>query len=144
MKVLKGILTNHTVDNTLMKEVRFFVTTETEPKAGDIFSVWAHSKLSYLKVTDVYEKYEYLKAENNGVDFEHLPLALNRIDFDAYKATKEKRAKKDRLVACLNERIAEGAKDAEVTELIKKATGDAKAEIKALKDQIEALNAEGI
>lgn len=144
MKVVKGILTDHTVSNSLPKEVRFFVTTETEPKAGDLFSVWAHSKLSYLKVTDVYEKFEYLKSENNGVDFEHLPLTLNRIDLDAYKATKEKRAKKDRLLACLKERMEEGVRDANIDEMIAKAKGDAKEEIKALKAQIKALDEEGI
>ena len=144
MKVLKGILTDHTVSNSLPKETRFYVTTETEPKAGDIFSVWAHSKLAYFKVTDVYEKFEYLKAENGGVDFEHLPLTLNRIDLDAYKATKEKRAKKDRLLACLKERIDEGTRDANIDELISKAKGVAKEEIKTLKAQIKALDEEGI
>ncbi|MBQ2174483.1 MAG: hypothetical protein II453_05310 [Alphaproteobacteria bacterium] len=144
MKVLKGVLTNHTVSNTLPKEVRFYATTVEDVKAGDIFAVWAHSELTYVKVTDVFEKYNYLKAENGGVDFEHLPLALNRIDFDAYKDIKEKRAKKDRLVACLNERIAEGTKNAEVEKLIKEVSGSAKDEIKALRDEIKALTAEGI
>ena len=144
MKALKGVLTDHTVSNSLPKETRFYMTTVDDVKAGDIFSVWAHSKLAYFKVTDIYEKFEYLKAENGGVDFEHLPLTLNRVDLDAYKATKEKRAKKDRLVACLKERIAESDRNNAIDELISKATGTAKAEIKALKDQIRALDAEGI
>ena len=144
MKVLKGVLTDHTVKSDLPKEVRFYVTTETEPKVGDIFSVWAHSRLAYFKVTDVFEKFEYLKAENGGVDFEHLPLTLTRIDVEAYKATKEKRAKKDRLMACLKERIAESERDNAINKLVSEATGSSKAEIKALKDQIKALDEEGI
>ena len=144
MKVLKGVLTDHTVSNGLPKETRFYVTTVEDVKAGDIFSVWAHSKLAYFKVTDIYEKFEYLKAENGGVDFEHLPLTLNRVDLDSYKATKEKRAKKDRLIACLKERIAESERDNSINKLIAEATGSSKTEIKALKDQIKALDAEGI
>ena len=144
MKVLKGVLTNHTVNSDLPKEVRFYVTTVEDVKEGDIFSVWAHSRLAYFKVTNVYEKFEYLKAENGGVDFEHLPLTLTRINVDEYKATKEKRAKKDRLLACLKERIAESERNNAIDELIAGAKGTAKTEIKALKDQIKALDEEGI
>lgn len=144
MKVIKGTLTNHTVKSSMDSETRFYVTTEIEPKAGDVFAVWAHSKLAYLKVTDVYEKFEYLASENGGVDFEHLPLALNRIDFDAYKDTKEKRAKKDRLLACLAERMAESERDNKVNEMIASAKGVVKAEIKAIQDQLKALEADGI
>ena len=139
MKVLKGTLVNHTVKNDLDGEVRFYTTNDESIVKGDVVAVWAHGRLGFLKVSKVLETFEYLSAENNDVELEDVSLALNKIDTTAYTINKAFLAKKKRIEACINERIAEGAVSRVADEAIKNVSADKKAEIKALQEQLKAL-----
>lgn len=139
MKVIKGILVNHTTKEDLDGEVRFYQTTDDSIVKGDVVVVWAHGRLSFLKVKNVLDTFEYLAAENAGIELENVSLAMTKVDTNAYKVNKAFLAKKHRLEACINERIAEGAYDNMVAEGIKKVSADKKAEIKALKDKLDTL-----
>lgn len=139
MKVLKGTLVNHTVKNDLDGEVRFYTTNDESIVKGDVVAVWAHGRLGFLKVSKVLETFEYLSAENNDVELEDVSLALNKIDTTAYNINKAFLAKKKRIEACINERIAEGAVSRVADEAIKNVSADKKAEIKALQEQLKAL-----
>lgn len=142
MKVIKGILVNHTTKEDLDGEVRFYQTTDDSIVKGDVVVVWAHGRLSFLKVKNVLDTFEYLAAENDGIELENVSLAMTKVDTTAYKVNKAFLAKKHRLEACINERIAEGAYDNMVAEGIKKVSADKKAEIKALKDKLDTLIAD--
>ena len=147
MKVMKGILVNHTVKTPDCAEQRFYTTTVEDVKKDDVFAVWAHGKLAYFKVKAVMETYEYLPSENAGVKLEDVSVALNRIDFKAYTVSKKVLEKTKRIRACIAERLAEAKESQQIAELIKTAdTTERKAEIKALQDQLKALaeNAESV
>lgn len=139
MKVLKGTLVNHTVKNDLDNEVRFYKTTNDDVKSGDIFVVWAHGRLGFLKVAKVFDTFEYLASENGDTELEDVSLAMNKVNTEEYQINKAFLAKKKRLEACINERIAESSYDNIVAEGIKKVSAEKKAEIKALKDKLDAL-----
>ena len=139
MKVIKGILVNHTVKEDLDSEVRFYQTTDDSIVKGDVVVVWAHGRLGFLKVKSVLDTFEYLASENDGTELENVSLAMGKVDTTEYKVNKAFLAKKHRLEACINERIAEGAYDTMIAEGIKKVSADKKAEIKALKDKLDAL-----
>ena len=142
MKVLKGLIVNHTVKEDLTDEVRFYKTTDDSIVKGDIVSVWAHGRLSFLKVKKVLDTFEYLSAENGGVSLEDVSLALNKVDTESYKINKAYMAKKKRIEACIKERIAESSFKRMADESIKGVSADKKAEIKALQAQLEALDAD--
>lgn len=142
MKVIKGILVNHTVKEDLTDEVRFYQTADDSIVKGDVVVVWAHGRLAFLKVKSVLDTFEYLSAENDGIELENVSLAMTKIDTTAYKVNKAFLAKKHRLEACINERIAEGAYDTMVAEGIKKVSAEKKAEIKALKEKLDAMIAD--
>lgn len=142
MKVLKGTLVNHTVKDDLDGEIRFYKTTNDSIVKGDVMVVWAHGRLGFLKVKQVLETFEYLSAENCGTELEDVSLALNKVETTEYKVNKAFLAKKKRIEACIQERIAEGTFNKVVDEGIKNVSADKKAEIKALQDQLKALIAE--
>lgn len=142
MKVLKGTLVNHTVKNDLDGEVRFYKTTDDSIVKGDIVAVWAHGRLGFLKVSKTLETFEYLSAENNDIELDDVSLALNKIDTTEYNINKAFLAKKKRIEACINERIAEGAVNRMADAAIKSVSADKKAEIKALQAQLTALIAD--
>jgi len=137
--ILKGVLVSHTKDEPDSKEFRFYATSEKEVAKGDIFSVWAHSKLAYFKVKEVYAEYEYIKAENGGTQISDIPLTIGKVDIKNYNIFKAVAAKTKRLMSALHERMDEvkGAKD--VGEVLKIAKGSQKAGISALVAQIKAL-----
>lgn len=142
MKVLKCLLVDHTKKEDCSDEIRFFVTELDEVAKGDIFSVWAHGRLAYAKVKQVYAKYEYLASENNGIAREDLPVAMNRIDFKSYNIFKKMGAKMKRLEACLQERLVDGKKKQTVAEAMKGLKGEAKAEVEAILKNIANLEAD--
>lgn len=139
MKVLKGILVNHTKKECDEAESRFYATQLDEVAKGDIFAVWAHGKLAFFKVKKVYAKYEYLSSENDGVALADLPVAMNRIDFHSYNVFKAVAAKTKRLTACLQERIVEGKKSRDLADIMATLKGEAKADVKAIVDAMKAL-----
>lgn len=140
MKVLKGILVDHSKKTYTDAETRFYSTTVEDVQKDDVFSVWAHGRLTYFKVTQVMETYEYLPVENGGVALEDVSVALNRIDFKQYIVAKKVLEKTKRIRACLAERVKEATEQKQFAELIKNATTtESKAEIKALQDQLKAL-----
>ena len=140
MKVMKGILVNHTTKTPDCAEQRFYTTTVEDVAKDDVFAVWAHGRLSFFKVKSVMETYEYLPAENGGVKLEDVSNALNRIDFKAYNVAKKVLEKTKRIRACIAERLAEAKESQQIADLIKTAsTTERKAEIKALQDQLKAL-----
>ena len=142
MKVLNGVLVNHTKKVDCDAEERFYLTADDSVKKGDIFSVWAHGRLAYFKVMNVMEKYEYLKAENDFVELENIPFALTKIDFEAYNVNKAYVAKRARIVACLKERVAESGLDSDLDAKVKGLKGDAKKDADALVAALKALDAE--
>lgn len=142
MKVLNGVLVDHTKKVDCDAEERFYLTTDDSVKKGDIFSVWAHGRLAYFKVTKVMEKYEYLKAENDFVELENIPFALTKIDFEAYNVNKAYVAKRARIVACLKERVAESGLDSDLDAQVKGLKGDAKKDADALVAALKALDAD--
>ena len=142
MKVLKGTLVNHTVKEDLDGESRFYTTTDDSIVKGDVVVVWAHSRLSFLKVKKVLDTFEYLSAENDGIELEDVSLALNKVDTTAYNINKAFLAKKKRIEACIKERIAEGTVNKMIDEGIKGVSASKKAEIKALQAQLDALIAD--
>lgn len=142
MKVLNGVLVNHTKKVADDAEERFYLTTDDSVKKGDIFSVWAHGRLAYFKVMNVMEKYEYLKAENDFVELENIPFALTKIDFEAYNVNKAYVAKRARIVACLKERVAESGLDSDLDAKVKGLKGDAKKDADALVAALKALDAD--
>lgn len=139
MKVLKGILVTHTKEEPSDKEVRFYATQEDEVATGDIFSVWAHSKLAYFKVKKVYASYEYIKAENEGIELLDLPQTVGYIDVRGYNIFKAVAAKTKRLTSALHERIDEAKKSKDLTEVITSIRGKKKADITALVDALKTL-----
>lgn len=141
MKVLKGTLVNHTVKEDLTDETRFYKTLDDGAVKGDIFTVWAHGKLGFLKVKKVLDTFEYLASENSGVALEDVSLAMTKIDTKAYAINKAFLTKKKRIEACIAERIEDGKYDTMVAEDLKKVSAEKKAEIKALQAQLEALKA---
>lgn len=142
MKVLKGIIVNHTVKEDLTDEVRFYKTNDDTIVKDDIVSVWAHGRLSYMKVKNVLDTFEYLASENGGTLLEDVSLALNKLDTSAYNINKAYLAKKKRIEACIAERISEGVFNNKVAEAIKGVSASKKAEIKALQAQLSALEAD--
>ena len=142
MKVLNGVLVNHTKKVDSDAEERFYLTADDSVKKGDIFSVWAHGRLAYFKVMNVMEKYEYLKAENDFVELENIPFALTKIDFEAYNVNKAYVAKRARIVACLKERVAESGLDSDLDAKVKGLKGDAKKDADALVAALKALDAD--
>lgn len=142
MKVLNGVLVNHTKKVDCDAEERFYLTTDDSVKKGDIFSVWAHGRLAYFKVMNVMEKYEYLKAENDFVELENIPFALTKVDFEAYNVNKAYVAKRARIVACLKERVAESGLDSDLDAKVKGLKGDAKKDADALVAALKALDAD--
>ena len=142
MKVLNGVLVNHTKKVDCDAEERFYLTADDSVKKGDIFSVWAHGRLAYFKVMNVMEKYEYLKAENDFVELENIPFALTKIDFEAYNVNKAYVAKRARIVACLKERVAESGLDSDLDAQVKGLKGDAKKDADALVAALKALDAD--
>lgn len=141
MKVLKCILVDHSKKEPADAEVRFFVTELDEVAKGDIFSVWAHGKLTYAKVKKVFAKYEYLSSDNDGIAREDLPVALNRIDFKSYNVFKKVTAKMKRLQACLEERIIDGKNEKTIAEAVKGLKGEAKKEVEAILKDIATIEA---
>ena len=142
MKVLNGVLVNHTKKVDCDAEERFYLTADDSVKKGDIFSVWAHGRLAYFKVMNVMEKYEYLKAENDFVELENIPFALTKIDFEAYNVNKAYVAKRARIIACLKERVAESVLDSDLDAKVKGLKGDAKKDADALVAALKALDAD--
>lgn len=142
MKVLNGVLVNHTKKVFDDAEERFYLTADDSVKKGDIFSVWAHGRLAYFKVMNVMEKYEYLKAENDFVELENIPFALTKVDFEAYNVNKAYVAKRARIVACLKERVAESGLDSDLDAQVKGLKGDAKKDADALVAALKALDAD--
>lgn len=142
MKVLNGVLVDHTKKVDSDAEERFYLTADDSVKKGDIFSVWAHGRLAYFKVMQVMEKYEYLKAENDFVELENIPFALTKIDFEAYNVNKAYVAKRARIVACLKERVAESGLDSDLDAKVKGLKGDAKKDADALVAALKALDAD--
>lgn len=142
MKVLNGVLVDHTKKVSVDAEERFYLTTDDSVKKGDIFSVWAHGRLAYFKVMKVMEKYEYLKAENDFVELENIPFALTKVDFEAYNVNKAYVAKRARIVACLKERVAESGLDSDLDTKVKGLKGDAKKDADALVAALKALDAD--
>lgn len=142
MKVLNGVLVDHTKKVGCDAEERFYLTTDDSVKKGDIFSVWAHGRLAYFKVMNVMEKYEYLKAENDFVELENIPFALTKIDFEAYNVNKAYVAKRARIIACLKERVAESGLDSDLDAKVKGLKGDAKKDADALVAALKALDAD--
>lgn len=142
MKVLNGVLVNHTKKVFDDAEERFYLTADDSVKKGDIFSVWAHGRLAYFKVMNVMEKYEYLKAENDFVELENIPFALTKVDFEAYNVNKAYVAKRARIVACLKERVAESGLDSDLDAKVKGLKGDAKKDADALVSALKALDAD--
>lgn len=142
MKVLNGVLVDHTKKVGCDAEERFYLTTDDSVKKGDIFSVWAHGRLAYFKVMNVMEKYEYLKAENDFVELENIPFALTKVDFEAYNVNKAYVAKRARIVACLKERVAESGLDSDLDAKVKGLKGDAKKDADALVAALKALDAD--
>lgn len=142
MKVLNGVLVNHTKKVADDAEERFYLTADDSVKKGDIFSVWAHGRLAYFKVMQVMEKYEYLKAENDFVELENIPFALTKVDFEAYNVNKAYVAKRARIVACLKERVAESGLDSDLDSKVKGLKGDAKKDADALVAALKALDAD--
>ena len=141
MKVLKCILVDHSKKESENAEVRFYTTELDEVAKGDIFSVWAHGKLTYAKVKKVFAKYEYLASDNNGVAREDLQPVLNRVDFKSYNVLKKVAAKMKRLQACLEERIIDGKNEKTIAEAVKGLKGEAKEEVAAILKEIEAIKA---
>lgn len=139
MKVLKTILVNHTKKEPEYAETRFYVTELDDVAKGDVFSVWAHGKLTYAKVKQVMEKHEYLSTENGGTMREDLPIAMNRIDTTTYQINKKAQSELKRLNACLQERIIEGKYQAAIDATIKALTGEAKDEVKAILAKIKGI-----
>lgn len=139
MKVLKGILVDHTKKENEYAETRFYVTKEDEVAKGDIFSVWAHGRLTYFKVKKVFAKYEYLASENDGVAIEDVMPVLNKLDTKSYNVFKFVLKKTKRLTACLEERVIDGKKQRELSDTIAALKGSAKAEVKAILDDLKAL-----
>lgn len=140
MKILQGILVDHSKKTYADAETRFYSTTVEDVVKDDVFSVWAHGRLTYFKVQKVMETYEYLPVENGGVALEDVAVALNRIDFKQYIVSKKVLEKTKRIRACLAERVKEATEQKQFAELIKSATTtESKAEIKALQDQLKAL-----
>ena len=142
MKVLNGVLVDHTKKVFDDAEERFYLTADDSVKKGDIFSVWAHGRLAYFKVMKVMEKYEYLKAENDFVELENIPFALTKVDFEAYNVNKAYVAKRARIVACLKERVAESGLDSDLDAKVKGLKGDAKKDADALVAALKALDAD--
>lgn len=142
MKVLNGVLVDHTKKVGCDAEERFYLTADDSVKKGDIFSVWAHGRLAYFKVMNVMEKYEYLKAENDFVELENIPFALTKVDFEAYNVNKAYVAKRARIVACLKERVAESGLDSDLDAKVKGLKGDAKKDADALVAALKALDAD--
>ena len=142
MKVLNGVLVDHTKKVDCDAEERFYLTADDSVKKGDIFSVWAHGRLAYFKVMNVMEKYEYLKAENDFVELENIPFALTKIDFEAYNVNKAYVAKRARIIACLKERVAESGLDSDLDAKVKGLKGDAKKDADALVAALKALDAD--
>lgn len=142
MKVLNGVLVNHTKKVDCDAEERFYLTADDSVKKGDIFSVWAHGRLAYFKVMNVMEKYEYLKAENDFVELENIPFALTKVDFEAYNVNKAYVAKRARIIACLKERVAESGLDSDLDAKVKGLKGDAKKDADALVAALKALDAD--
>lgn len=142
MKVLKGLIVNHTIKEDLTDEVRFYTTNDDTIAKGDIVSVWAHGRLSYMKVKSVLDTFEYLSAENGYVELDDVPLALNKVDTTSYNINKAYLAKKKRIEACIAERIKEGEYNNRIDSAIKGVSADKKAEIKALQGQLAALDAD--
>lgn len=142
MKVLNGVLVNHTKKVFDDAEERFYLTVDDSVKKGDIFSVWAHGRLAYFKVMNVMEKYEYLKAENDFVELENIPFALTKIDFEAYNVNKAYVAKRARIIACLKERVAESGLDSDLDAKVKGLKGEAKKDADALVAALKALDAD--
>ena len=142
MKVLNGVLVNHTKKVDSDAEERFYLTADDSVMKGDIFSVWAHGRLAYFKVMNVMEKYEYLKAENDFVELENIPFALTKVDFEAYNVNKAYVAKRARIVACLKERVAESGLDSDLDAKVKGLKGDAKKDADALVAALKALDAD--
>ena len=142
MKVLKGIIVNHTIKEDLTDEVRFYTTNDDTIAKGDIVSVWAHGRLNFLKVKNVLDTFEYLSAENDGIALEDVPVAMNKVDTTSYATHKAYLSKKKRIEACIKERIAEGAFIKMANDAMKAVSADKKAEIKALQAQLSALEAD--
>ena len=140
MKIMKGILVDHSKKVNPDAETRFYKTTLDDVAVDDVFSVWAHGRLTYFKVKTVLDTFECLPAENCGTALEDVSIALNKVDFKAYNVTKAALAKTKRIKACIAERIAEGKAKKELDDLIKATTGDEKESIKALMAQLKALS----
>ena len=139
MKVLKGILVDHTNKESLDSETRFYKTTVDTVEKNDVFVVWAHGRLGFFKVRKVFETFEYLTSENGGVDLEDVPLTLNKVNNEEYKLAKAVLQKEKRIKQCIKERIAEAEIDVEVEEGIKKSTPAIKEAIKELQNQLKML-----
>lgn len=141
MQVLKTILVNHTKKEPMETEVRFY-RTDLDPVAkGDVFSVWAHGKLAYAKVVDVYTSATYLKADNGFTEINDIPYAMNRLVTEFYKLNKAYTEKMNHLKAVLDERVAEARAAKEQAEILKSVAvkGKVPADVKAILDAINAL-----
>lgn len=141
MQVLKGLIVDHTKKEDYSSEERFYSVPSDEPVAkGDVFAVWAHGRLAFFKVKAVLQTYEYLKAENNGVLLDDIPFVLTKIDFEAYNINKAYNAKRARLVACLKERISEGASTEEFAASVKSLKGQTKKDAEALLASLKEID----
>lgn len=140
MKVLKGILVDHTKKENECAETRFYTTKEDEVAKDDIFSVWAHGRLAYFKVKKVFAKYEYLASENGGTAIEDVIPVLSKLDTKSYNVFKFVLKKTKRLTACLEERAIDGKKKRELANTIATLKGSAKAEVKSIMDDLKALD----
>lgn len=109
---------------------------------GDIFSVWAHSKLAYFKVSKVINKYEYVSTDNGGVALSDLKPAIQKVDLSGYRLAKAFTAKIRGYMAALHERLDEAKAKGDVENIIKSLKGEKKADVQALVDAIEALKAD--
>ena len=141
MQVLKGLIVDHTKKEDFSSEERFYsVPGDAEVQKGDIFAVWAHGRLAFFKVKQAIKTYEYLKAENNNIPLEDIPYVLSKIDFEVYNINKAYNAKRARLVACLKERIQEGATAEEFASSVKSLKGDNKKAAEALLASLKEID----
>lgn len=139
--VLFGNLITSTSKSADKGEARVY-TYQGDVAKGDIFSVWAHSKLAYFKVSKVINKYEYVSTDNDGVALSDLKPVIQPVCFKSYNIAKAFTAKMRGLLAALHERVDEAKAKGDIEGVIKSLKGEKKADVQALVDAIEALKAD--
>lgn len=138
--IMFGNLITKTGKNAVDGEARVY-TFNGDVAKGDVFSVWAHSELSYFKVKKVINKFEYVSSDNNGVALSDLKPVIQKVDFKSYNLAKKFTVKMRGYLAALHERCEEAKAKGDIENVIKSLKGEKKADVQALVDAIEALKA---